>query len=126
MRLPITPALMKNLRNFWHANCHDCNYAMWWAAACMCFFDFIRAGELVVPSDIGFGPSYHLTFGNVLIDSQTSPSYLVVKLMALTTNPFRQGVQIYHIAQNSGGGILWRIWRIECHSPIFYPAKFIQ
>ena len=32
----------------------------------------------------------------------------------------------YRIAQNSGGGILWRIWRIERHSPIFYPAKSIQ
>ena len=28
----------------------------------------------------------------------------------------------YCIAQNSGGG---KLWRIECHSPIFSPAKFI-
>ena len=32
----------------------------------------------------------------------------------------------YRIAQNSGGGKLWRIWRIERHSPIFYPVKSIQ
>ena len=29
----------------------------------------------------------------------------------------------HRIAQNSGGGKLWRIWQIELHSPIFYPAK---
>ena len=40
-------------------------------------------------------PSYHLAFGNVLIDSRTTPSYLVVKLKASKTDPFRQGVQIY-------------------------------
>ena len=94
-RLPITPALMKNLRNFWRANRNDRDYAMLWAAACMCFFGFMRAGELVVPSDIGFDSSYHLAFGDVLVDSRTAPSYLVVKLKASKTDPFRQGVHIY-------------------------------
>ena len=83
-RLPITPVLMKNLRNFRN----DCDYAMLWASACMCFFGFMRAGELVVPSDIGFDPSYHLAFGDVLVDSRTAPSYLVVKLKASKTDPF--------------------------------------
>jgi len=32
----------------------------------------------------------------------------------------------YRIAQNCGGGKLWRIWWIEYHSPIFYPTKFIS
>ena len=27
---------------------------------------------------------------------------------------------IYRIAQNSGRGKLWRIWRNNCHSPIFF------
>ena len=30
----------------------------------------------------------------------------------------------YRIAQNFGGGKLWRIWRNDRHSPIFYPIKF--
>ena len=29
---------------------------------------------------------------------------------------------IYHIAQNSGRGKLWRIWQNELNSPTFYPA----
>ena len=31
---------------------------------------------------------------------------------------------IYRIAQNSGGGKLWRIWRIRSNLPKFYPSKF--
>ena len=87
-RLPIILALMRNLRNFWRANRHDRDHAMLWAATCMCLFGFMRAGELVVPSDMGFDPLYHLAFGDVLIDSRTSPSYLVVKLKASKTDPF--------------------------------------
>ena len=30
----------------------------------------------------------------------------------------------YCIVQNSGGGKLWRIWRIRSNSPKFYPSKF--
>ena len=33
-------------------------------------------------------------------------------------------VYMYHIVQNSGGGKLWRIWRIRSNSPKFYPSKF--
>ena len=33
-------------------------------------------------------------------------------------------VVTYRIAQNSGGGKYWRIWRIKCNSPIFYPPMF--
>lgn len=68
---------------------------MLWAAACMCFFGFMRAGELVVPSNSGFNSSCHLAVGDILIDNQTSLSYLVVNVKASKTDPFRQGVQIH-------------------------------
>ena len=61
----------------------------------MCFFGFMRAGELVVPSDCGFNPSCHLAAGDVLVDSRTSPRYLVVNVKASKMDPFRQGVQIH-------------------------------
>ena len=53
----------------------------------MCFFGFMRAGELVVPSDSGFDPSCHLAAGDVLVDSRTSPSYLVVNVKTSKTDP---------------------------------------
>ena len=69
----------------------------------------MRAGELVVPSDISLDPSYHLAFGNVLIDNRISLSYLVVKLKASKTDPFQQGVQIYlgRMERGSQGIDLW-------------------
>ena len=60
----------------------------------MYFFGFIRAGELVIPSDSGFDPSYHLPAGNVLVDCQTSSSY-IVNMKASETDSFRQGIQIH-------------------------------
>ena len=36
-----------------------------------------------------------------------------------------EGMNSYHIAQNSGGGILWQIWQIKAISPTFYLAKSI-
>ena len=94
-RLPITTSLMRDLKCYWRSNYTYQDYVMLWAAACMCFFGFMRAGELVVPSDSGFDQSCHLAAGDVLVDSRTSPSYLVVNMKASKTDPFRQGVRIH-------------------------------
>ena len=61
----------------------------------MCFFDFLRAGKVVVPSDSGFDPASHLAMGDVRVDSRSSPNYLVIRIKASKTDPFRQGIDIY-------------------------------
>ena len=94
-RLPITPDLMRNLRCYWRSNHTERDYIMLWAAACMCFFGFVRAGELVVLSDSDFDPLSHLAAGDVLVNNQSFPSYLVVNVKASKTVPFRLGVQIH-------------------------------
>ena len=94
-RLPITPGLMRSLRKHWIANNIEWDFVMLWATACMCFFGFMRTGEIVVPSDSGFDHSVHMAFGDVRVDSRLTPIYLVVNLKASKTDPFRQGVQIY-------------------------------
>ena len=64
-RLPITPEILKRLRTVWETLPSQHDAAMLWAAATMCFFDFLRVGEVVSPSDSGFDPEWHLTYEDV-------------------------------------------------------------
>ena len=43
------------------------------AAACMCFFGFLRLGELVVPFDRSYDPAV-LSVGDVKVDSRMKPT----------------------------------------------------
>ena len=57
-------------------------------------FGFLRAGEVVVPSDSGYDSCVHLSYGDVRVDA-SSPKYLEVQLKASKTDPFRKGVSVY-------------------------------
>ncbi len=60
----------------------------------MCFFGFLRSGEVVVPSAKSFDPEVHLCSGDVRVDSRESPSYLEVKIKASKTDVFPKGVTV--------------------------------
>ena len=96
-RLPITPPILEKLRKYWASSSelerHDST--MLWAASCMCFFGFLRTGEVVVPSDSGYDPAVHLSYGDVKVDRIRSPSYIEVTIKASKTDPFRKGVNVY-------------------------------
>ncbi len=94
-RLPITPAILRMLKSVWEKNPDRFNASMLWAASCMCFFGFLRSGEVVAPSTRGFDPSVHLCYGDVKAEGATPPRFLEVRLKASKTDPFRRGVSIY-------------------------------
>ena len=94
-RLPITPQILSRMKSVWQGDTSRRDTAMLWAAATMCFFGFLRAGEVVVPSDGGFDESCHLSFGDVRVDSHSSPQFLEVRIKASKTDPFRKGVTVY-------------------------------
>ena len=58
----------------------------------MCFFGFLRAGEVVVPSDSQYDSSVHLSHGDVRVDDPARPQFLEVRIKASKTDPFRKGV----------------------------------
>ncbi|MCX8521142.1 MAG: hypothetical protein ORN28_06345 [Rhodoferax sp.] len=93
-RLPITPAILRALKAVWFLDGNSFSVSMLWAASCLCFFGFLRSGEIVVPSDSSFDPAFHLCYGDVLVDSCTNPSVLSVRLKASKTDPFRKGVSL--------------------------------
>ena len=94
-RLLMTPEILKAMKEVWRID-SDCNKAtMLWAAACTCFFGFLRSGKVVVPSDSEYDPVVHLSFGDVRLDNTTDPQFLEVTIKVSKMGPFRQGVQVY-------------------------------
>ena len=94
-RLPITPEILLKLRGVWEASSKQHNSIMLWAACCLCYFGFLRAGEITVPAESAYDPGEHLNFSDVAVDSISNPSMLKVKIKASKTDPFRQGVDIF-------------------------------
>ena len=93
-RLPITPAILMKLKSIWLSN-PSLDNIMLWAAASLCFFGFLRSGEITVPSDQAFDPRAHLTISDITVDSFKSPKMLKVKIKASKTDPFREGIDIF-------------------------------
>lgn len=101
VRLPITPHILLSMRRAWEANAPDFDCDMLWAAACTCFFGFLRSGEATVPSLSGYDPQVHLSIGDVSVDSNSSPTAVRLHIKASKTDPFRLGVHIFLGKTNS-------------------------
>ena len=92
-RLPITPAILRQIHtNF--KDSHDWDTIMLCAAMCLCFFWFLRSGEVVASNDSNFDPTQHLSFTDITADSLSNPSTLSVNIKQSKTDPFRSGVKI--------------------------------
>ena len=94
-RLPITLPLLAKLRGAWYAGQLKRDAMLLWAAAPMCFFSFLRVGEVVLPSDLAFNPSVHLSVADISVDSHLGATYIAVNIKVSKTHPFRRGVMIY-------------------------------
>ena len=94
-RLPMTPSILLKLRSIWEEDPSEFDNIMLWAACCMCYFGFLRSGEVCTPSDTQYDPSTHLAFTDISVDSNEHTSCIAVKIKASKTDPFRQGVTVY-------------------------------
>ena len=76
------------------------DHTMIWAVCTLCFFGFLRAGE--VTCDGTFDPGTHLRFDDIAIDNPENPSVMQVHIKVSKTDPFRKGVDIYVGRTNNG------------------------
>lgn len=94
-RLPVTMDIMDKLRDFWSKEDKSYDSIMLWAASCMCFYGFLRSGEITVASMAEFDPEGHLGEGDVALDKLEDPAVVRVHIKASKTDPFRQGVFVF-------------------------------
>ena len=69
------------------------NHSMLWAACCIGFFGFLRAGEFTVNAP--FDPAIHLSVNDIQADSLFNPQSFRILIKCSKTDPFRQGCYIY-------------------------------
>ena len=72
-RLPVTPILLHKLKEVWAVTASERDTKMIWAACCLCYFGFLRAGEMTVPGDQDFDEAVHLSVADIAVDDPISP-----------------------------------------------------
>lgn len=87
-RLPITPTLLRHIHGVWARDPPDVDRIMMWAAFCLGFFGFMRAGEFTCPSREAFTLDV-LSPEDVAVNSHSSPTHNYVgPLEAVEGGPF--------------------------------------
>ena len=66
----------------------------------VCFFGFLRSGEITIPSVSAYDASTHLSPSDISADVPSQPTVVQLRLKQSKTDPFRQGVNIYLGATN--------------------------
>ncbi len=67
---------------------------MLWAAACMCFFGCLRAGEALAPESGVFDRGAHLSWEDVQLDSDRSSRWIRVRIKESKTDRLREGAWV--------------------------------
>ena len=98
-RLPITPAFLQEIFQFWSRTPHQFEYVLLWAVFCLGFFCLMCSGEFTCPSMSAF-TSDLLTAQDISVHSQAHPSYIVVRLKRSKNDPFAVGTRVYIVATN--------------------------
>ena len=74
-RQPITPELLLKMRGVWLDQAAGGDGKMLWAASTLCFFRFLRSGEITIPSDSAFDETRHLAHCDITVDSPQCYAY---------------------------------------------------
>ena len=75
----------------------QCDRKMLWAACCICFFAFLRVGEMSVLSDNEYDTAVLLSVSDIAVDNprELSMVWIHIKHKQLKTDPFRKGINLF-------------------------------
>lgn len=96
-RLPITPSILRRIHKVWSCTPLSYDRYMLWAAFCLGFFAFLRAGEFTCPANMTSSPSV-LEVSDVTVDSHSAPTNMRIRLKHSKTDPFGAGM-VLHIGR---------------------------
>ena len=77
-RLPITPTILRRAFRILSQHPSDPDAIMLWAAMNLCFFGFLRSGEICCPGETTFDPTWHLGPQDITVDSITNTSIMYI------------------------------------------------
>ena len=92
-RLPITLSVLLQLHSVWSKPPVSYNSTMLWAACCLGFFGFLRAGEFTCSESAA--SDHHLSPSDIAVDSHQNPRLLTLHLKHSKTDPFGVGCRVY-------------------------------
>ena len=91
-RLPITPAILRQLKSLWAPRATEYEQIMMWAVCCTAFFGFFRLGELLEAtpqSRVGIKAK------DVTVDNVIEPTVISLHLRQSKTDQFGKGADIH-------------------------------
>ena len=93
-RLPITPSILRKIREVWWSQGRSYDVTLMWAVATTTFFSFCRLGEMLMDREDGYDQRDHLSLRDVAADAPTKPSMISILLRRSKTDQARQGVKV--------------------------------
>ena len=124
-RHPITPDMLKRIKNNWETKVLSRDQIMLWAAFLTCFYGFMRSGELCGQElEDSQGQTADLNYEDVAVDDISNPKRVQLLLRKSKTDIFRQGTLI-HIGRTGDGLcpvaalLSWMICRGNKPGPLF-------
>ena len=93
IRLPITIAVLRQIRRVIDRAPEPDSHALW-AVATVAFFGFFRLGELLVRNEAEYTTTTHLSWGDVVVDSNSMASLVKIHLKKSKCDQFRAWADI--------------------------------
>ena len=79
-RLPVTPAILLKVYSILEDDPSNFDNIMIWAASLLCFFGFLRSGEITIPSVAAYDASTHLSPSDISADIPSQPTVVQLRI----------------------------------------------